>query len=175
MGHSYKILYLLRPFIWFLVAGLVATFGNLFLKRLLNGVAIFLFILGIGGVYLMTGMIQQVMDPFYFATVEEYMNCIVGSVTTVVFLVGAIGYFLTASVVKTEEGKESKYAQLKQKIAGYLMALLLPFAIMGYTLPFFLLDSIIAKCIGVIGQIGGIALAIVIIRRFNKKEDVTKE
>lgn len=169
MGHAYKLLYIFRPIVWMLVAALVVLFGKAFLKKLLNAIAIFLFAIGIiGGVY-MISYFQKVLDPYYFATADEWSQCIVGSVTVICFLMCAVAYLLVGQTVDKENGKETKHKKLKQNIAGGLFTLVLPVAVMGYCLPFFFLDSVAGIIVGIIGEIIGLLILVAIIRSFKKK------
>lgn len=163
MGHAYKLLFIFRPFIWFLVAMLVVAFGRCFLKKLLNGIAIFLFLLSIGGSYVLIDLINKVADPYYFATTDEWSQVIVGSVTLTCFLISALGYFLIAQTVEGKDGKVSKHANLLKGIVSWMFACMIPFAVMGYCLPFFLLDSIAGIIVGAIGEVLGFSLLVFIV------------
>ncbi len=163
---------------------MVAAFGRRFLKGLLNIIAIFLFIISIGGCYFIDQQIKKIMDPFSFATSDDWTLCIVGTVTVICFLVCATSYMLVAREVRPEgeEGHEEKedgvIIQFLQKVCGVMLVFMLPFAVMGYCLPFFLLDSIAGIVVGVIGEGAGLALAVAIVRsvrKSKKKEKVELE
>lgn len=168
MGHAYKLLFVFRPLVWMLVAMLVAAFGRVFFKRLVNVIAIFLLILGICGAVYMTKSIQYCLDPFNFPTTDDWMLCIVGSVTTLFFLTGALGYMLFGRLVDDEDEKASKHRELFGKIIGWMLALSLPLAIMGYSIPFFLLDNVVAYIVGILGELGGIVLMVIIIKKMKE-------
>ena len=116
MGHAYKLLFIFRPIIWALIAALVVMFGNAFFKKLLNVVVVFLFVIGIAGGIFMSNYIMEVMDPFYFATSDDYTKCIVGSVTVICILICAVAYLLLSQTIDTGNGKEIKHKDLIQGI-----------------------------------------------------------
>lgn len=171
MEHAYKLLFIFRPLVWAMIGCLVVALGNRFLKRLLNLISIFLFVISIGGAWVMSGYYERVADPYYEATADDWTKCIVGSVTLICFMVFAFGYMMMARGVDTGDGKAREPGRLASKLVGWMMLLMVPFAIMGYCLPFFLLDSIAGIIVGVIGECVGVLVAIKLIRSPNKKKD----
>ena len=111
------------------------------------------------------------MDPFNFSTRDDYVNCIVGSVTVICIMICGVAYLLIAQTIDTGDGRPIKHKELKEKIAGRLFGLVLPFAVMGYCLPFFFLDSVAGIVVGVIGEIVGVLILIAIMRKLGKKKE----
>ncbi|MCQ2515505.1 MAG: hypothetical protein MJ094_01415 [Saccharofermentans sp.] len=172
MGAVHFIVALFRPIVWALVAMLVVSFGMRFLKRLLSGISIFLLILSIGGAWLMNNMLTEALDQRYL-TSDEISQLIVGNVTVIAFMVCSVGYMLAAMSVG-KDGKPSKHAKVFGNITGWMFILLIPFAVMGYSLPFFFLDSVAGIVVGIIGEVGGLILGVTVVRREIKREKKKK-
>lgn len=175
MEHAYKLLFIFRPLVWALIGCLVVALGNRFLKRLLNLISIFLFVISIGGAWVMSGYYEKVADPFCEATVDDWTMCIIGSVTLICFMVFAFGYMMMARGVDTGDGWHKEPNKIVATIVGWMITFIFPFAIMGYCLPFFLLEEPAGKVVGAIGECVGIGIAIAIIRKPSRKKDAPED
>lgn len=172
MGAVHFLVALFRPLVWGLVALVIVSFGARFLKRLLSGISIFLLVLSIGGAWLMNNMLSEALDKRYLSS-DEISQLIVGNVTVIAFLVCSVGYMLAAMSVG-KDGKPSKHAKVFGAITGWMFILLIPFAVMGYSLPFFFLDSVAGIVVGILGEIGGVVLGVTVVRREIKREKKKK-
>lgn len=162
MDIAHLLVTLLRPVVWGLVAIMVVAFGKVFLKRLFNIIAIFLFLISLGGAYYVGHEMTRLLDPYSFATNDDWTLCIVGTVSVICFMLAAVGYMLFAQTIDAGDGKVSKHSDLLRKIVAWMVLLIFPFAIMGYSLPFFLLDSVAGFIVGVIAESIGVIIIIVI-------------
>lgn len=162
MWRAYKILYIFRPLVWAFFIFLIGVFGMRFKKKLLNGISIFLALLSLGGVYLTTTLINDVIDAGRHADTEQIMQCIVGSFMTMFFIIFSIGYMLAAKTVKTGDGKDisDKSRSTIQIILGCGAYYIAPLAFFVFSIPLLLLEEVAGKIVG--GLIMAIAFFVMV-------------
>lgn len=172
MEHSYKLLYVLRPVIWGLLAFMICIYGKIFFKKLLTIVSVFLTIMSIGGVVLSMYLISHVINDYnmgeYVAN-NDLVLCYVGVAMTILMLIAAIGYGLMVSTVDTGDGKVAKNALKRKKIVEILKLLTIPVSIIVFSVVFFTLEEVAGKVVGVVFQIVGWFWLICVIKYVNNK------
>lgn len=172
------LLVLLRPLVIGIVVILVGVFGRKFLKRLLNGVSIFLGIITAGGIYISVKAVSNLIEYGSYASSDDIAKAIVAVIMTICMLFCTVLYgFLAVSSDKksAEEKKESKAWKLVQKILSKGIEFLFPFCLMGFSLPFFFMEEPAGKVVGTIIEVIGVFICVLIARRNSRKKNEETE
>lgn len=172
------LLVLLRPLVIGIVVILVGIFGRKFLKRLLNGVSIFLGIITAGGIYISVKAVSNLIEYGSYASSDDIAKAIIAVIMTACFLFFTVlyGFLAMTSDEKTTEGeKGSKARKIVQKILNTVLEFLFPLCLMGFSLPFFFMEEPAGKVVGTIIEAIGIFICVLIARKNLRKKNEEKE
>lgn len=175
MMYGYQLVLLIQPVVWFLLAVMSVLFFITLFRRKLHVVTIFLGLLSVACIFVVDDCLKKVKESYYLATSDDMTLCIVGSVTLSCFMICEIAFLISSQWDDEKEGKESKWKHFAYTLTEWMLVFLLPFAIMGYSLPFFFLDSIAGMIVGILGELVGIFVLVKLIQKKIKGKEKTTQ